>query len=251
MLKGTITFRAAFPGTEFGPIERVCHQSVISRATIESSPGDGVSLMVEIAGADSIDAALAEAGEVAAQIAKVLTFKLGEFYHEFGLFEHALVEEQPQPDGSTKPLHQLGSSIGLMVKTNACKTLGPQQQAEVKVLLEKIHHHGFLHYDLFRAALGLSDPLSKFMALYNIVLSTCSDNQENVDKFVISIQPKIPTNPPHRPRRSGVQETVYSRLRNQVGHIRPGTTIEGTRAEMEVNLSGLVEVTKELISRQS
>lgn len=250
MLKGTVTYRAAFPGIEFDSLEIACHQPGAVRATVTSSSASGVSLKVEVVDADSTDDALTKAGAVAAYVAKVLTFRFGIFYRGFGLVEHALVEEQPQSDGSTKPLHHLGSTIAFVMKADVWKTLGPQQQADLKSLLEQVHHPGFLHYDLFHSALGLTDPLSRFMALYNIVLFLCHDSQEDVDTLVLSIQPTVPTNAPFRLRRSGVQETVYTRLRNQVGHVRPGTTIEGTRAEMEANLSGLIEVTKELINRQ-
>ena len=52
-------------------------------------------------------------------------------------------------------------------------------------------------------------------------------------------------------RRSGVAETIYTRHRNQVGHARPGTTIENTRSEMEINLKGLIAIAKELIIRNT
>lgn len=246
MFKGTITFRAAFPGIEFDTFEITPQQPDVLKASIKSSPSEGMNLKVDVAAADSIDSAIGAAREVAAFIAKVLTYKFGTYYREFGSPEHALVEEVARPDGSTQPVHRLGTGFLLDCKADAWVAPGPQQMNEAKYLLEQLHHPGFSYYELFRSALGLNDPLSKFMAFYNIVLSICNDSQEDVDAFVLSVQPGVDRNPPFRPRKSGTQETVYTRLRNQVGHRRPGTTIEETRGEMEVNLRGLVDVAKRI-----
>ncbi len=250
MFKGTVTFRAAFPGIEFDTFEITPQQPDVLKASIKSSPSEGVTLKVDVAAADSIDSAIGTAREVATFIAQVLTYKFGTYYHEFGLLEHAFVEEVARPDGSTQPVHHLGTSLRLDCKADVWVAPGPQQMNEAKDLLEQLHHPGFIYYELFRSALGLNDPLSKFMALYNIVLSICNDLQEDVDAFVLSVQPGVDRNPPFRPRKSGTQETVYTRLRNQVGHRRSGTTIEETKGQMEVNLRGLVEVAKNLIDRQ-
>ncbi len=199
----------------------------------------------------SIDAALEKAREVASYLAKVMTFEFGLFHQTFRLVRHSIVEEQLLPDESTKGIHHIivggmgdGGSVFIWQK------LGSKHLTDLKNMLERKHHPGFLHYDLFYFAIGRTDPLSKFMTLYSIILTLCHDKQENVDKFVLSVQPSVATNLPYRPRRSGLPETVYTRLRNQVGHVRPGTTIEGTISEMEANMSNLVIITKELISRQ-
>lgn len=179
-----------------------------------------------------------------------MTFEFGLFHQSFRMVEDNLFEEKLLPDGSTKLIHHLrggdgtGGSISIWIK------LGSKQMTDVKKLVEQKHHNRFFYYDLFYFALGLTDPLSKFMALYSILLTLCSDRQEKVDKFVISVEPSVATNPPYRKRKSGVLETIYTRLRNQVGHVRPGTTIEVTRNEMETNLSGLVAITQELIRLQ-
>lgn len=249
MFRGTVSFRAAFPGVEFDPIEIVCRGAIASRATLKSSASDGFSLRVEVTEATSVEAALEAAREVAAYVARVLTFQFGVFYHSFGLCEYAVVEEQTGSDG-TSPLHHLGSSIGFTARADVWKALGPAKQAELKTALEQPHHSGFVYYDLFRSALSLDDALSKFMAIYNIVLLLNNDSQEEVDTFAFSVQPGIATNSPFRPRRSGMPETIYTRLRNQVGHVRPGTTIEQTRTEMQNNLTGLIQLAQELIRRQ-
>lgn len=120
--------------------------------------------------------------------------------------------------------------------------------SEIKSVLEEKPRPDCLYPDLFYFALGLTDPLSKFMALYSIVLTLCNDRQEDVDRFVLATQPNVSINSPYKPRKLGTQETLYTRLRNQVGHVRPETTIESTRSEMQENLNGRVEITKKSIT---
>ena len=96
----------------------------------------------------------------------------------------------------------------------------------------------------------MTDPLSQFMGLYSLLLALCSDSQEQVDQFVLTVQPGIPTNTPFKSRKSGVQETVYTKLRNEIGHVRAGTTLDGTRNEMKTQIPGLIDVVRQLVSKQ-
>ena len=71
MFKGTVTFRAAFPGVEFDTFEITPQQSDVLKASIKSSPSEGVTLKADVAAADSIDSAIGAAREVATFIASV------------------------------------------------------------------------------------------------------------------------------------------------------------------------------------
>ncbi len=46
----------------------------------------------------------------------------------------------------------------------------------------------------------------------------------------------------------GVLETVYTRLRNEVGHIRAGSTLERTQAEIRANLPAFQTIVKTAIA---
>ena len=178
-------------------------------------------------------------------VAKLLTFEFGVFHQRFRHVGDILVEEQSQPDGSIKTIHHLSDSIS----TGCTAYFRAKPSIEkVKSILQEKPRFNCLYYDQFYFALELTDPLSKFMALYNTVLTLCNDRQEDVDRFVLATQPNVVTNSPYKSRKSGTQETLYTRLRNQVGHVRPQTTIEATRIEMSENLNGLVEITKKLIT---
>jgi hypothetical protein len=251
VFEGQVTFRANFADVEFESIEIASLHSSVSKAILKSSFVEGLLLEVEIAGAGSIDAALQEAREVAFYIAKVMTFEFGLFHQAFRLVRHSIVEDKLLPDENTKGIHYtLVGGCGTGGSLFIWKKLDTKHLNNLKNILERKAHPGFFHYEHFYFAISRTDPLSKFMTLYSLVLTLCNDKQEDVDKFVLSVQPTVATTPPYHSRKSGVPETVYTRLRNQVGHVRPGTTIEGTISEMEANMSDLVIITKELISRQ-
>lgn len=245
MFKGTVNFRAGGVGIAFDGIDVATHEPNTGGATVAAN-AEEVLLKVTVTAAETVDEAIRAAGEVAIRTATVLTYHFGKHFKNFGLVDHALVEDK----ANATQVHHFSSSLGFFVKADACLRLGPDKTAALKNTLDLPSHSGFLFYDQFRAALSLGDPLARFMSLYNIALSLCSDSQEDVDRLALQLDSSTPTNPPFKPRRSGTAETIYTRLRNQVGHVRPGTTIEGTRAEMEACLPGLIRIAKDLIDRQ-
>ncbi|UBF24846.1 hypothetical protein K9N68_24785 [Kovacikia minuta CCNUW1] len=249
VFRGPVTFKAAFSGIGFDPIEFFPSYEKVSKAVIESSPNKGTLLKIEITDASTFDEAIRKAKEFALCTAKLLTFKFAVF-QEFQLIEDDLTEEKLLPDGNTAVIHHCIVGVGIGVNTTSWTTLNFRQSVEVKKLLQKTYHFSLFYYDLFYSALGLTDPLAKFMALYSLLLTLCHDKQENVDIFILKVQPTVSTNPPYRARKSGVPETIYTRLRNQIGHVRPGTTVEATREEMEANLGELLKISKALISKQ-
>jgi hypothetical protein len=96
------------------------------------------------------------------------------------------------------------------------------------------------YFIMFRHALQIRDELGKFMALYMVLLSVCSegkgdDKQKYVDEFILERDPQTPYCPnPHNKNK----ETIFTKLRNQVGHSR-GVSLAQTRTEMAQNLSAL------------
>jgi hypothetical protein len=113
--------------------------------------------------------------------------------------------------------------------------------AHITELLRKTGHSPHCpHLIMFRHALQIRDELGKFMALYMVLLSVCSegkedDKQKHVDEFILKRDPKTPYCPsPHNKNK----ETIFTKLRNQVGHSR-GVSLAQTRTEMAQNLSAL------------
>lgn len=102
-------------------------------------------------------------------------------------------------------------------------------------------------YTLFRSALNNEDVVVKYMFLYQILSFKHLNNnglesQKMVDDFIKS---KF-TEDKHMFQKwsdSGREETIYTRLRNQVGHFR-GKTSEETRNVMNTKIHELIELVK-------
>jgi hypothetical protein len=92
------------------------------------------------------------------------------------------------------------------------------------------------YFTMFRHAMQIRDELGKFMGLYSILLSMCGDKQPDVDKSILTRDQNTPVSlSPHTKK----TETVFTKLRNQVGHCRPDASLLQTRREMAENLSAL------------
>jgi hypothetical protein len=115
----------------------------------------------------------------------------------------------------------------------------------VRSLLEHPALPGEHNYGLFRSATQATSAVEEFMFLYHILLMIHRDSQIVADKFIVSEDPTVPQTPqPHKP---AVMETLYTRLRNEVGHTRPGVNLDATKSEMAARLSGLRALTKRAI----
>lgn len=245
MLEGNITFRTSLPDIEFDAIEFMTSCPGVLKATIASGSENGATLQISIAGATSINEAIALAKEIAQQVTNILSFEFGLGIEVFRYAEHSFLEVSNQ-----NQVFHVGDSINIRDAAICSVKLGHSNREKLKSILEQADENCYLYYEMFRVALCLTDPLATFMALYSIVLSLSDDLQEKVDHFVILIQPNVQINLPYRKRKSAIPETIYTRLRNEVGHIRPGATIQETRNEMTKNLAGLIEVTKQIIKSQ-
>lgn len=244
-MNGRVVFSAPFPGVEFSDIKYISNEPKAKDVSVNSNEKDGITLNIIIEDATSLEDAFDVSQKVSTYVANILCVHLASSVGSFRLKEHALVKIEPE----SEPVHELGNTLGLFCKVDIVKSLNDSQVKEIETLLSQNNHAGYENYELFRSALSLTDPLSKFMALYNIVLALSGDTQEAVDTFILAVQPDIATNPPFHTRRSGIDETVYTRLRNEIGHKREGTTLEKTRNEMDANLSGLIKVTLAIIKR--
>jgi hypothetical protein len=139
-------------------------------------------------------------------------------------------------------------SSGLLVMWDVAAPVivpGDTRRQELARLLEQPSPHPDL-YSAYRFAGNQSDAVARFMFFYNILLQLHNDSQRQVDDFIRKETPTVsqslsPRNPP-------VMETVYTRLRNEVGHIRLGVTPEQTRTEIEDNVAALRALVKVAIS---
>lgn len=75
---------------------------------------------------------------------------------------------------------------------------------------------------LFRNSISQEDPVTRYLLLYNVLLFANSDKQPKLDECIVKIDSNVerslsPIN--NKP------ETIYTRLRNEIGHVRQGVRI--------------------------
>lgn len=87
------------------------------------------------------------------------------------------------------------------------------------------------HLLLFRFSILQDDPVTKFMFLYNLMLSLNNDCQKKLDKHILTLDDQVPVT--LDPRNSNKRETLFTRLRNEVAHSRPGRDQIATATEIE------------------
>lgn len=75
----------------------------------------------------------------------------------------------------------------------------------------------------------LDDPISRYLSLYQLLLSEHEDKQENVDRALLSLDPTIELSIPAGRQNS---ETTFTRLRNEISHHRPTASISETHREI-------------------
>ncbi|MBD2463979.1 hypothetical protein H6G89_23535 [Oscillatoria sp. FACHB-1407] len=256
MYKGEIDFRADFSGIEFESIEIVPFSPKVPKITLKSSE-EGISLKIEIANAESSKEVICEAEKTAKHLAKILTFKSGSYHQDFKIVQKNLMQELP--DGTNRMITYVVGMTEHLCNVRTSLVIKPDKLPQFKSSIQKISQNQSPYYDLFYFALGLQDPIAKFMVLYNIALDLCKrqnsktqeweEKQKYVDEFILSIRPNVPVYSFQR-KDSIISETIYTKLRNQVGHTRPDTNLEETRNEMVTNLNPFISIISELISQK-
>lgn len=104
------------------------------------------------------------------------------------------------------------------------------------------------YYAQFRWIICQEDPVARFMHLYKILLSLEGGSkytQKYVDDFIIGQEPGVQQIFNSHLNRN---ETIYTRLRNEVGHEIAGTNPATTRQGMEQYLDKLADHVKAAIA---
>jgi hypothetical protein len=105
------------------------------------------------------------------------------------------------------------------------------------------------HYDLDRVkrlnfACSVPEPIGRFIALYSLLLTIGNDRQSEVDKLILDIEPT--THQTLSPK-SGLPETLYTRLRNELAHDRKTATVFSTHEEIALHLKRFEWIVKSIV----
>jgi hypothetical protein len=93
-------------------------------------------------------------------------------------------------------------------------------------------------------ARGIPEPIGKYIALYQLLLGVCDDRQSELDKLILSIDPT--THQSVAPR-DGKLETLYTRMRNELAHVRPGANMFSTYQEVKLHLARFEWIVQKII----
>jgi hypothetical protein len=254
MLRGIVKFRArivdvdkevTFPLVEFNP-----NEPGIEKVGIEGPNGKEILTAVHLNGVDSPTYGIAIATKV-----HIAALDRISFFQSIPI-ENGHVTEQdfspidPPPPGE---FHiNAGPGHLSLVGKDATFRLG-LSAAHLKTELEQVSPPGERNFRLFRSARQSTSPVEEFMHLYNLLLMFFDDDrpgaQGRLDEFIRREEPGVASTP--HPRRPNVDETLYTRLRNELGHNRKGVNLDTTKAEMRKNLGGLIALSKRAIELHS
>jgi hypothetical protein len=240
MATGTVTFAAPATGLQLESIEVSSPLPEVEKINVETQQ-DGL-LEIRFHLIDVFDPEDAE--NITRPVLRSIIDRLA--------FEVDVGIGDPYLSGATLPKDASGSTL------SALKTLPVRWRVlpanvvpddnwrrDIVKLLEKSPTRPDL-YSAYRFASYQSDAVARYMFLYNILLQLHNDSQKAVDDFILAEEPAVARKA--SPHNAGVTETVYTRLRNEVGHRRAGTSPDKTRTEIEHNLSALQKLTKTAIA---
>ncbi len=243
MYMGTVCFVARIKGNgltvplfTFNP-----NEASVEKVEIEGPNGDEIRTIVHLASVASHDDGKALAAKVNTVALNRIAFNLLIAIEDARITSHEFLALDPQP-GVLSP----AAGFYLLNTWAVRRTPIGIAAAELKTELELTSPPGEHNYGLFRSARQSSSAVEEFMHLYHILLMIYDDSQTNVDAFIISEDPAVPQKQ-HPLKPPGVRETVYTRLRNELAHKRPGVNLDNTKAEMANRLGGLIALTKRAI----
>jgi hypothetical protein len=121
-----------------------------------------------------------------------------------------------------------------------------ENQNDIKRMLETYKNDDFNDYaNIFTNVCAMKDLIGKYILLYSI-LSALKGPQREVDKYIRSIEPNVEMRKTTKPN-ANYDETIYTYLRNQIGHTTDKTDTTKLNDEVLLNIGGLREIVKKAI----
>jgi|SRR5882724_2326342 len=242
MYTATINFqtRIKSDGVRFPPVEFNPNVPGVGKVEIEAPNGHEIHGTIHLTAVASPNEARALAAEVhRAALDRIV------FNHGIAIENPRRTGEQYSPPGAVDAFADVGTRLGVVLGIDP---------AQLKDELELRSPPGEANYGLFRSARQSLSPVEEFIHLYHILLMLCNqqyqdEKQSRVEDLIKSEDPNVPETPD--PRKPKVMETVYTRLRNELGHKRAGVNLEDTKREMGHWLPGLIALTQRAIISHS
>jgi hypothetical protein len=242
MFSGTVILAAKMPGLQFDHLDVDLVDPGVAKVVLRAQDGRTLHIDVELTGV-----ATEEGGEkLASQAADRVCDRLA-YAGCWGISTPVIMSSSFKSLTPPTPgTHEAGVREYLRVNdtVSVIVTPGPVQLTALKTELELPSPPGEHHYGMFRAALSASDPVVRFLQLYHLLNMLFNDKQAKVDAFIVSEDPCVTqtTSP-----KTGQNEAVYTRLRNELAHKRTGVNLDDTKRQMANHVVGLARLTKRAI----
>jgi hypothetical protein len=242
MFKGAVTFVAQITGdgVSFPKFEYSPNEPGVDKVEIEGVGGKEIRSTVHLASV----ATEVEGRDLALKVNSAALNRIA-YFHPVTIEIARKTGDQFSPLAAQPGVHQVACSVNLFI-AGAMHAVVGIDAAQLKTKLEQASPPGEHNFGFFRSARQSSSRVEEFMHLYNVLLMLFNDRQADVDSFIVGEDSTVPQTQ-HPKKVAGVMETVYTRLRNEMAHRRPGVDIDATKAEMSGRLGGLITLTQRAI----
>lgn len=241
MATGTIFWSAPIQGLDLQPIEIKGGQPAVSKIELRTESESRLTITCTLEDVfHERDAIL-----VTRDAVELLVNRLA--------FEFSCQIEEPRCDGWSPPTDSKANRHVVVLQDSIALhdivegTIRPGQNrlsALIPALEQPIgSRDSYLRFYRFSAA--QRDPVTRFMFLYNLLLLLANDKQQAVDDRILAIDPQVPVTPD--PRKQGTSETLFTRLRNEVGHSRANTDQVTTAKEVAQNVARFQDIVRKVV----
>jgi len=181
--------------------------------------------------------------ECSKYLQKIITLILYETGYQIRNVELKSIQWDSEIDNATKTL-VFRENINLK---STIKVIRPiKNPNELKLKIENIDNETITGFKkLFIEITNLNDPIVKYILYYSI-LTAIKVKQKKIDDYILTIEPDVEMRPTTR-EKSNFDETIYSFLRNQIGHTQETTNTDILQKEINENIEGLREIVKKAI----
>lgn len=249
MYQGQVDYTAKIQGIIFEPfeIEGACQS--VSRILLEATTEGNLKISFFVFDVESANDACRLTQGIVVDIIDKLSFELGVPISNPQLSGATVIQEIESGKGSNSKIIDVHGidSLTFSCRVAVVKKLSSEPINNIRAFLEEQDVSHLRFFSVFRSALNNDDPVVRFMMLYKILLHKFGDNQREVDQFIRVSEPGVPETP--RPDKPEIMETVYTRLRNEIGHVRPSAVPEQTRNEIAIWVNPLVGLVKKAIEQ--
>lgn len=152
-------------------------------------------------------------------------------------------------DGTKLTTAVMPLTVNVSITATALIIPGPER---IKLLLKEIQLNNperNLYYSLYRFASQFTDPISRYLILYGTLLLLTGDSQKNADNFIRSNEKGVLEKPSRARNVNGKMETIYTYLRNEIGHPPKTKKMEDTLKEVKEKVNGLASLVKTAIQQ--